>query len=620
MDSAKASEKFYEEEQVSGEKDEPEETDHGTRNEKKSSFLETARSTALRPFVIISTSYLLFTVTDGAIRMIVLLHAYNKNFSALQVAIMFTLYELAGVATNLAAGAMGARWGIKFTLVIGLFLQLLSYGLLFGWQDSWSKTTAIVYVTIAQMFAGVAKDLTKLGGKTVTKLVTPEEKNTQLFKLVSLLTGWKNSLKGVGYFLGSALLQVSYELALVAMMALVLLALPWAVMGLSKDLGTAKSKNATLRDIFKMDNPNLNVLSAARLFLFASRDFWFEVPLPFFLRSPSCSGLGTDVCASNSDCGDGAVCDLTSSVCANINTGGGCGGLSLDRVVVGAFLGGYIILYGQVQSWTPQLVTGPLRQTPPNKLTEVFWGLINCFPTLAAAVVLQWSTLFDNEDRVDGQTIFLVVVIVSFAIVFAINSSIHSYLVVNYASKDKVAVSVGFYYMSNAVGRLFGTLGSGLLYTYAGDELNEFSGNDAVAAIASCFFAGTVCSLLAALITVKIKDQKSGLKCGPCLTFVEAEEDVDVEDVGGGEDKNNDNKGDANALGSTAQPHTTNASNQCRNNPSLAASDTSAAGHDRVVPQTQQQPDSEAVAAFLAEASFQSHYGNHKDANTTVTN
>lgn len=181
---------------------------------KHQSFMEAASSKALRPFVIISSSYLLFTITDGAIRMIVLLHAYTKSFSALEVAIMFTLYELAGVVTNLAAGVMGARWGIKFTLICGLSLQLVSYALLFGWQDDWSKTEAIIYVTFAQMFAGVAKDLTKLGGKTVTKLVTPDEQDTKLFKLVSLITGWKNSLKGVGYFLGSALLTVSYELAL----------------------------------------------------------------------------------------------------------------------------------------------------------------------------------------------------------------------------------------------------------------------------------------------------------------------------------------------------------------------------------------------------------------------
>jgi len=233
----------------------------------------------LRPFVIISITYLLFTVTDGAIRMIVLLHAYSKSFSALQVAVMFTLYELAGVFTNLAAGMMGARWGIRFTLIVGLCLQIFSYGLLFGWNDDWSQRTAIIYVTIAQMFAGIAKDLTKLGGKTVTKLVTPEGRHTRLFRLVSLLTGWKNSLKGVGYFRGSALLEVSYDAALGFMIGLIVIAMPFAIFGLDKNLGTAKKKNASLKEIFVLDNFNLNVLSLARLFLFASRDFWFEVPV-----------------------------------------------------------------------------------------------------------------------------------------------------------------------------------------------------------------------------------------------------------------------------------------------------------------------------------------------------
>jgi len=303
--------------------------------------------------------------------MIVLLHAYNKSFTALEVAIMFMLYELAGVFTNLAAGFMGAKWGIRFTLIIGLCLQLFSYGLLFGWNDDWDKKTAILYVTMAQMFAGVAKDLTKLGGKTVTKLVSPEDQNTFLFKLVSLITGWKNSLKGVGYFAGSALLGVSYHVALGTMMGIVGLALPWAVLGLDKNLGTAKKTNATSwKEVFAFDNRNLNLLSLARLFLFASRDFWFEVPLPFYLRSPGCAGLGSQVCSLDSDCVRGAACLIQEGlegsiegICYNLQAGGGCGGLGLDRTMVGAFLGGYIILYGQVQSWTPQLVIGPLNQT-----------------------------------------------------------------------------------------------------------------------------------------------------------------------------------------------------------------------------------------------------------------
>lgn len=504
---------------------------------RKGGVMHAARSKALRPFVIISSSYLLFTITDGAIRTIVLLHAYNKNFSALEVAIMFSLYELAGVFTNLLAGLAGAKWGIKVTLITGLLLQVFSYGLLFGWKEDWEKSTAIVYVTIAQMFAGIAKDLTKLGGKTVTKLVTPEEQETQLFKLVSFITGFKNSLKGVGYFLGSALLQVSYEAALLSMMALVVLAMPWAILGLDGSLGTAKKKNATWGDIFDFGNWNLNWLSFARMFLFASRDLWFEVPLPFFLRSPSCTGLGILQCTEDTVgdvCPNGAICGNNSSLCENINIGGGCGGLGLNRVVVGAFLGGYIILYGQVQSWTPQLVTGPLGQTPPNKLTEVFWGLINCLPTLAGVLVLEFVDIFDeNEDssRI-SRTFWMVAVIVSFAVIFAINSSVHSYLVVKYAAKEKVAVSVGLYYMSNALGRLFGTLGSGLLYSYVGESVNSFSGNDAVAGLMACFIAGTLSSLVAAMITLKIDDKATGLQCGPCCvlaspTAIEDDEDME---------------------------------------------------------------------------------------------
>ena len=184
-----------------------------TDAEKKAEAKEekAAQRKALLPFAIISLSYLLYTMTDGSVRMIVLLHAYNKSFSAMEVAVMFTLYETAGVVTNLLAGIAGAKWGIKWTLLVGLTLQLCGLGMLFGWQDSWDKATAIVYVTLAQMLCGVAKDLTKLGGKTVTKLVTPDEKQSALFKLVSYITGFKNSLKGVGYFIGAGCIAANEE-------------------------------------------------------------------------------------------------------------------------------------------------------------------------------------------------------------------------------------------------------------------------------------------------------------------------------------------------------------------------------------------------------------------------
>ena len=186
----------------------------------------------------------------------------------------------------------------------------------------------------------------------------------------------------------------------------------------------------------------------------------------------------------NSDCTKAAICGLE-GICENINAGGGCGGLGLPRVIVGAVLGGYIILYGQVQSWTPQLVTGPLNQTPPNKLTEVLWGFINCLPTLIMAIAMMASSSFVNFVNYE-MTIWMITVIATFAVIFAINSSIHSYLVVNYAAKEKVAISVGFYYMSNACGRLLGTLGSGLLYTYVGEDFGDLAGTNAVQGLAVC--------------------------------------------------------------------------------------------------------------------------------------
>jgi hypothetical protein len=189
----------------------------------------------------------------------------------------------------------------------------------------------------------------------------------------------------------------------------------------------------------------------------------------------------------------------------------------LNRVLVGAVLGGYIILYGQVQSWTPQLVTGPLNQSPPNKMTEVFWGIFNCYPTLIGTIVVYASESF-IQYQLPSMTAWLAIIIISFAVIFAINSSIHSFLVVKYAARDKVAVSVGFYYMSNALGRLLGTLGSGFIFTYAGGSLENLfgynPGMDARIGFAACLLAGTLSSALAAIITCWIKDEDAGLKCG----------------------------------------------------------------------------------------------------------
>ncbi|KAK9834714.1 hypothetical protein WJX74_008445 [Apatococcus lobatus] len=430
------------------------------------------RQGGLGPFAIISLSYILFTTTDGGVRIIVLLHAYQQGFTALALAAIFAGYELAGMIVNLLAGMVGARWGIKATLLAGLTFQLAALAMLFGWQDHWNKTQAIIFITCSQIMNGIAKDLTKLGGKTVTKLVTPEEKQMALFKMVAWITGFKNSAKGVGYLLGAALLTVSYYGALGFMVGLLLLAYPWAWISLSWDLGRTNRKNITFASIFKV-NHNIAVLSIARFFLFASRDLWFEVTLPYFLRSAA-------------------------------------SGIHWSRLLVGVFLAIWLIAYGQVQSLSPAWVLKPLRQSPPNKWAAVLWaGLLVICPTIMASVLLGDNIYGPGRDKT-LQIVIITVILYLFCVIFAVNSAVHSYLVVRYAAGDKVAQTVGFYYMANAGGRLVGTLLSGILYTYVGDSI--------VTGFGACFVASLIFVLLSSILAIPIHDNLGGLMCGPCLS------------------------------------------------------------------------------------------------------
>ncbi|KAG1676174.1 hypothetical protein FOA52_005015 [Chlamydomonas sp. UWO 241] len=432
---------------------------------------------ALKPFCIISLSYLLFTTTDGAIRMIVLLHAYNNGFTAMEVAIMFTLYELAGVITNLVAGVAGAKWGIKYTLMTGLTIQIAGIAMLFAWQKSWGlpgqKYKAIIFVTCSQMLCGIAKDLTKLGGKTVTKLITPDEKQTRLFKLVSFITGMKNSMKGLGYFIGSAAVAFNYYFALGLLIFLILLAYPWACFGLSNQLGRTRKENLTLAVIFRQSY-NVNVLSISRFFLFGSRDLWFEVPLPFFLR-------------------DKAV------------------GLGWSSTLTGLVLALFIIIYGQFQAWSPQLILSPLRQMPANKYTALLWCALLVGVPLYLGGTIQGSDIFFDHD-INGMIGVLMAGLALFCFIFAVNSSVHSYLIVRYAEGDKVAMNVGFYYMANAMGRLVGTLVSGALYSYVGGGI--------IGGFAACFFTSFAFALCSTIVDFFIKDDVGGLMCGACLPIV----------------------------------------------------------------------------------------------------
>ena len=472
---------------------------------------------ALLPYSIISLSYILFTTTDGALRMIVLLHAYSLGFSALTLACVFAGYEAAGVIVNLLAGMAGARFGIKATMMAGLSAQLVALGALFAWQNGWSPGSPgpIVYLAAIQVLSGCAKDLVKLGGKTVTKLVTPEEKTGTLFKLVSMITGeierggkgdaetetpsvrseakekeknsppsilspgFKNSAKGLGYLFGAALLTWSYYAALAFCVILVGAAYPWAAVALDGDLGKAGGgKGVTLKQVFTSLNARVGVLSAARFFLFASRDLWFEVTLPYFLRAPVAEG-----------------------------------GLGWSRLAVGGFLAGWIIAYGQFQAHARTFPLGALRQAPPNAAVATLWGcLLVPLPAAAAACLYagRGAALFGPTAPPGAAVATIVVILSAFCAVFAVNSAIHSYLVVRYADGDKVATTVGAYYASNAGGRLLGTLLSGVLYTLAPGPLPVRFG--------SCLVASAVFAAAAAGLAAMIPDPERGLACGACLT------------------------------------------------------------------------------------------------------
>jgi predicted MFS family arabinose efflux permease len=373
-------------------------------------------SAGVRQYLLVTTNYWAFTLTDGALRMLVVLHFHTLGYSPLQIALLFLFYELFGVVTNLVGGWLGARLGLNRTMNLGLALQVVALAMLLLPTPS----LTVAWVMAAQALSGIAKDLNKMSAKSAIKLLIPGEAQGALYRWVALLTGSKNALKGVGFFLGGALLSVlGFRLAVGVMAAM--LALVWlgSVLCLKKDLGKAKAK-PRFRDLFSK-SAAINRLSAARLFLFGARDVWFVVALPVFLATS----------------------------------------LGWDHWSVGSFLALWIIGYGLVQSAAPWL-TGSRAGRVPDGRSAFIWAL--ALSALPAAIALGLDTGLDTETVLLGGLML-------FGVLFAINSSLHSYLIVSYASADGVSLDVGFYYMANAMGRLVGTLLSGWLYQSAGLEL-----------------------------------------------------------------------------------------------------------------------------------------------------
>ena len=365
---------------------------------------------AVRQYLLITGNYWAFTLTDGALRMLVVLHFHQLGYTPLQVAMLFLFYEVFGVITNLVGGWLGARIGLNRTMNIGLAMQVVALSMLLA-PAAW---LAVPWVMAAQALSGIAKDLNKMSAKSSIKLLVPGDAQAALFRWVALLTGSKNALKGVGFFLGGALLTTIGFRPAVAVMA-VALAIVWlaSIVFLRTDLGRAKVK-PKFRELMSKSRA-INVLSAARLFLFGARDIWFVVALPVFLSES----------------------------------------LGWDFWRVGGFLALWIIGYGAVQSIAPRLI-GKRGDGVPNADRAPAWA------AALAVVPLAMSVLLANG--LASPAVVLVVGLGLFGVLFAINSSLHSYMIVAHAAEDGVSLDVGFYYMANAMGRLVGTVLSGWIF------------------------------------------------------------------------------------------------------------------------------------------------------------
>lgn len=389
----------------------------------------------VRQYLLVTGNYWAFTLTDGALRMLVVLHFHGLGYSPLQIAALFLFYEFFGVITNLLGGYLGARLGLNRTMNIGLGMQVVALSMLTV-PAAW---LTIPWVMGAQALSGIAKDLNKMSAKSAIKLLVPDGQQGKLYQWVAILTGSKNALKGVGFFLGGALLALlGFNGALLAMAGV--LALIWigSLILLRKDLGKAKAR-PRFRDILSKSRA-INILSAARMFLFGARDVWFVVALPVYLNSV----------------------------------------FGWDFWKVGGFLAAWVIGYGIVQSFAPN-VTGKKHGHVPDGRAAFLWAL--ALAGLPAAIALGLNTGLSPQAVLLGG-------LMAFGALFAVNSSLHSYLILSYAKEDGVSLDVGFYYMSNAMGRLLGTVLSGGVYQVWG--------------LSACLWISTAFVLLAASISIAL--------------------------------------------------------------------------------------------------------------------
>ena len=379
---------------------------------------------ALQQYMIVTANYWAFTLTDGALRMLVVFHFHELGYSTLEIAFLFLFYEFFGIITNLYGGWLGARFGLRLTLWSGTLMQVAALLMLIPVAEDWPKWWSVAYVMVAQAISGIAKDLNKMSAKSAIKTVVPETPEDhskgegQLFKWVAILTGSKNALKGVGFFLGGVLLTtIGFNLAVAAMAAGLFLAF-LVTLVLPAEIGKMKQKPGFTALFSK--SRGINVLSLARFFLFGARDVWFVVALPVFLQSA----------------------------------------LGWRSWEVGGFMGLWVIGYGVVQASTPALRRSWGQGGPPGPGAVRFWAaVLTAIPALIALTLAR---------QVGHPGLAVVLGLAVFGVVFAFNSAIHSAMVLLYSEGEGVSLNVGFYYMANAAGRLLGTLLSGWLYLQGG--------------------------------------------------------------------------------------------------------------------------------------------------------
>ena len=384
----------------------------------------------LRAYAAVTAAYWAFMLSDGALRMLVLLHFNALGFTPIQLAWLFLLYEIAGIVTNLAAGWLAARFGLAATLYGGLALQIAALVALAQLDPGWGIAASVAFVMAVQGVSGVAKDLAKMSSKSAVKLLAPAA-DGGLFRWVALLTGSKNAVKGLGFFLGAALLALAgFQAAVWGMAAVLAVILTAVVLFLPAGLpGRMKAEEGWSG--WRSADPRVNRLSLARLFLFGARDVWFVVGIPVYFQSVLSDGTAE--------------------------------GRREAFFLIGGFLALWIIAYGAVQAMAPRLLGGRGQAEAETARKAVLWaGLLVPIPFLLAGAA--WMA----GGASPLLTAALLAGLLLFGFVFAVNSSVHSYLILAFGSAERITRDVGFYYMANAAGRLTGTLLSGLSYQIGG--------------------------------------------------------------------------------------------------------------------------------------------------------